>query len=174
MAISIKNFFLIYRIHKTFQNHLFSKSLQTLYHVRYLSHLALGSSNQDPLHSKVASLAPKLTDPLGKSPPLLFLDPVYPIWIDSHVILFKDVYQMKYRYLETRSHCVNTSFIIIKFKKPFMCIGIHNHLYQLYSNTLLMAISKNNRICQTSNNLWYSHNFLLINLFITNYIHTNS
>jgi hypothetical protein len=57
-------------------------------------------------------LAPKLADlPFwGKAtPPPLNLDPVYLIWINSYFVLFK----MKYSYLETRSHRVNKSFIIV-------------------------------------------------------------
>jgi hypothetical protein len=45
--------------------------------------------------------------------PPLNLDPVYLIRIDSYFVLFKDVCSMKYSYLETRSHHVNTSFIIL-------------------------------------------------------------
>ncbi len=48
----------------------------------------------------------------GKAtPPPLNLDPVYLIQIDSYFALFKDVCQMKYSYLDTRSLCVDTSFI---------------------------------------------------------------
>ncbi len=61
---------------------------------------------------KVTILAPKRAKPFGTAPPTLILDPVFPIRINSHVVLFIDVYLLKYSYLETRSRCVNTSFII--------------------------------------------------------------
>ncbi len=93
------------------------------YHVKYLATLALGSSNSDQSFSKsiqnldqpfqVATLAPKWAKPFGAAPPTLILDPVFLIRIDSHVVLFIDVYLLKYSYLETRSHCVNSSFIIL-------------------------------------------------------------
>jgi hypothetical protein len=61
---------------------------------------------------KVAALAPKLADPLWTAPPLLFLDPVFLIWIDYHFVLYTCLlYEI--HYLETRSHCVNMSFMII-------------------------------------------------------------
>ncbi len=69
---------------------------QLIYHVRYLSHLALGSSNQDPLYLKVATLAPKLADPLWTAPPLLFLDLGFLIQIDYHFVLYILVSQLKY------------------------------------------------------------------------------
>ncbi len=53
-----------------------------------MSHLALGSSNKDPPHFKVATLAPKLFNPLWMAPPLLFLDPVFSIQIDYHFVLY--------------------------------------------------------------------------------------
>jgi hypothetical protein len=58
-------------------------------------------------------LAPKQAKPFGMAPPTLILDPVFLIPIDSHVVLFMEVDLLKYSYLETRSRCVNTSFIII-------------------------------------------------------------
>jgi len=58
-------------------------------------------------------LAPKLAEPLGTDPPPLILDPVYPIEIDSRVVLFKDVYLLKYSYSETILWLVNKSFIIL-------------------------------------------------------------
>jgi hypothetical protein len=57
-------------------------------------------------------LAPKLAKPLGTDPPPLILDPVYPIEIESRVVLFKDVYLLKYSYSEIRFRRVNKSFII--------------------------------------------------------------
>ena len=56
---------------------------------------------------------PKLAEPFSTAPPTLILDPVFLIQIDSHVVLFIDVYLLKYSYLETRSRCVNTSYIIV-------------------------------------------------------------
>ncbi len=53
-----------------------------------LATLALGSSNSDQPLSKVATLAPKLAKPLGMAPPPLFLDPVSPIGINYHFVLF--------------------------------------------------------------------------------------
>ncbi len=70
-----------------------------MYHVRYLSTLLyrqiqlLSSYNSDPLHYKDdTKLAPKLADPpFGKAtPPLLKLDPVNLIQIDSYFVAFRD------------------------------------------------------------------------------------
>ena len=61
---------------------------------------------------KVTILAPKRAKSFGMAPPTLILDPVSPIQIGSHVVLFIDVYLLKYNYIETISRCVNTSFII--------------------------------------------------------------
>jgi hypothetical protein len=54
----------------------------------------------------------KLAKPFGTAPPTLILDPVFLIRIDSHDVLFIDVYLLKYSYSETRLRCVNKSFII--------------------------------------------------------------
>jgi hypothetical protein len=73
--------------------------------------IQLGST----LFKDSATLVPKLADPpfwwKSNSTPLN-LDPVYLNRINPYVVLFKDVYYSKYSYLETRSHCVNTPFII--------------------------------------------------------------
>ncbi len=82
------------------------------YHGRYLATLALGSSNSDQPF-QVATLVPKQAKPFGTAPPTLILDSVFLIRIDSHVVLFIDVYLLKYSYLETKTRRVNTSFIIL-------------------------------------------------------------
>ncbi len=56
------------------------------YHVRYLSHLAIGSSNQDPLYFKVATLAPKLANPLWTAPPPYFW--IWYSWSRLTIILY--------------------------------------------------------------------------------------
>ncbi len=61
-----------------------------------------------------AILAPKLADPpfwwKSNSTPSK-TGSGYLIWIDSYVVLFIDVCYSKYSYLETRSRCVNKSFM---------------------------------------------------------------
>ncbi len=47
---------------------------------------------------QIATLAPKLAKPFGTAPPTLILDLVFQIRIDSHVVLFIDVYLLKYSY----------------------------------------------------------------------------
>ncbi len=92
----------------------------SVYHVRYLPTwlqdpatqihpFQRGSSNLDQPF-QVATLAPKLTKPFGMAPPTLILDLVFLIWINSHVVLFIDVYLLKYSYSETSLRCVNKSF----------------------------------------------------------------
>ncbi len=102
-----------------FQN---KSSLLLKYHVRYLSTLLykqiqqLGSYNPDPLHSRTAPFwhQNQLIHLSGRKaiPPPLNVDLVYLIQINSYFVLIKDVCQMKYTDLETRSHGVNMSFII--------------------------------------------------------------
>ena len=46
--------------------------------------------------TKAATLVPKLAKPLGTAPPPLILDPAYLIRVGSQVVLFKDVYLLKY------------------------------------------------------------------------------
>jgi hypothetical protein len=73
--------------------------------------IQLGST---PL-KEIAILVTKLADQLfwwkSNSTPLN-MDPIFLIWINSYVVLFKDVYYSKYSYLETASCRVNKSFII--------------------------------------------------------------
>jgi hypothetical protein len=61
-------------------------------------------------------LVPKLADPpfrwKSNSTPSKTVSG-FLIWIDSYVALFIDVCYLKYSYLEIKSRCVNTSFIIL-------------------------------------------------------------
>ncbi len=69
-----------------------------------------------------AILAPKLADPpfwWKSNPTPSKSGSGYLIWIDSYVVLFIDVYYSNNSYLETRTHCVNTSFIIQLSKMHF-------------------------------------------------------
>ncbi len=79
----------------------------------FLATLALGSSNPDQPF-QVTTLVPKLAKPFGTAPPTLILDRVFLIRIDSHVVLFINVYLLKYSYSETRLGRVNKSFNIIR------------------------------------------------------------
>ncbi len=101
---------------------MFLVKLKSLLSCKIFEHFALQVDpvieyNPDPLHSKTAPFwCQNWLIPLsgGKAtPPPLNLDPVYLIRIDSYFVLFKDVCSMKYSYLETRSHRVNMSFIIL-------------------------------------------------------------
>jgi hypothetical protein len=103
------------------------KIFKKCYHVRYfelfalqvdqvIEFLQLGSI---PFKDS-ATLAPKLADPpfwwKSNSTPSKS-GSAYLIRIDSYVVLFRDVYYLKYSYLETGSRCVNTSFIIMCSQK---------------------------------------------------------
>jgi hypothetical protein len=87
-----------------------------LYHVRCLSHLALlvGSSKLGSTPFKDdATLAPKLADPLSSTPLITgsgILDPDRLSFCTIYTCQLGEIH-----YLETRSRCVNMSFIIPDF-----------------------------------------------------------
>jgi hypothetical protein len=129
--------------------------------------LALGSSNSYQPLSKVTTLAPKLAKPLGMALPPSFLDPVSPIRINHHFVLFIIVFCVN-KVTQKLDFGVSTS---LSSYLPLLLMAITNTKFSGYRMYGVCRFYKASIFCSNWKVMWNNCNIRPISgLVITHHV----